>query len=113
MGSSPIHGITWREAVVGHRLQGDELEDWRITQSALGDGRGLIPQYQGRFGAYAISQFVVDLLLANCNMHSVELGSGESGCVVNAQLDDGRPLYIKLKMEDEMAVILSFHVSKH
>src|SRR5258707_600546 len=92
-------------------LQGDELEDWRITESALRDGRQILPHYQGHFGAYAINLFIVDLLRANLPMHAVELGSGETGCAMNTQLAAGRPLYIKLKMQDEIAVILSFHVS--
>jgi hypothetical protein len=94
-------------------LEGDEEEDWRITQSALNDGRQILPQYRGHFGAYAVNLFIVDQLRANVPMHAVTLGSGETACVMNTQLPDGRSLYIKLKMEDEMAVILSFHVSQH
>ncbi len=44
-------------------------------------------------------------------MHPVTLGSGETACVMNDA--DGQGLYIKLKIEDDLAVILSFHVSKH
>ena len=94
-------------------LQGDELDEWRITETALRDGRQLLPQYRGHFGAYAINLFVLDLLQANVPMHAVVLGSGDTGCAMNAQLPDGRPLYIKLTIQDEIAVILSFHVSIH
>ena len=94
-------------------LQGDEQDEWRITETALSDGRLLLPSYRGHFGAYAINLFILDLLRANFPMHSVILGSGDLGCVMNAQLSDGRPLYIKLTIQDEIAVILSFHVSIH
>jgi hypothetical protein len=94
-------------------LQGDELDEWRITETALRDGRQLLPQHRGHFGAYAINQFVLELLQANCPMHAVQLGSGGIGCVLNTQLPDGRSLYIKLTIQDEIAVILSFHVSIH
>jgi hypothetical protein len=94
-------------------LEGDELDEWRITETALNDGRLLLPSYRGHFGAYAINLFIVDLLQANFPMHSVVLGSGETGCVMNAHLPDGRPLYIKLTIADEIAVLLSFHVSIH
>jgi hypothetical protein len=93
-------------------LQGDELEEWRIVGSALYEGRKILPEYKGHFGAYAINVFIVDLLLADFPMHGVELGSRETGCVMNTDLD-GRPLYIKLKIEEEIAVILSFKISKH
>jgi hypothetical protein len=94
-------------------LQGDELEEWRITATALRDGRQILPHYQGHFGAYAINLFILDQLGGSLPMHAVELGSGEMGCVISAQLADGRPLYIKLKIQDDIAVILSFHVSVH
>ena len=94
-------------------LQGDELEEWRITESALRDGRRILPEHQGHFGAYAVHLFILDLLRANTPMHAVELGSGETGCVMNTRLPDGRSLYVKLTIQDEMAVILSFHVSIH
>lgn len=94
-------------------LQGDELEEWRITESALRDGQRILPEYQGHFGAYAVNLFILDLLRANTPMHAVELGSGETGCVMNTRLPDGRSLYVKLTLQDEMAVILSFHVSIH
>ncbi len=94
-------------------LQGDELEEWRITETALRDGRQILPEYQGHFGAYAVNLFLLDLLRANTPLHAVELGSGETGCVTNTHLPDGRSLYVKLTIQDEMAVILSFHVSIH
>ncbi len=46
-------------------------------------------------------------------MHAVELGSRETGCVINTRLPYERSLYIKLTIQDEIAVILSFHVSVH
>ncbi len=46
-------------------LQGDELEEWRITETALRDGRQILPEYQGHFGAYAVNLFVLDLFRAN------------------------------------------------
>jgi hypothetical protein len=94
-------------------LQGDELEEWRITETALRDGRQVLPEHRGHFGAYAINLYILDLLRANSPLHAVELGSGETGFVMNTQLTDGRPLYVKLKIQDEIAVILSFHVSMH
>ena len=94
-------------------LQGDELEEWRITETALRDGRRILPQYQGHFGAYAVNLFILDLLRSDAPMHAVELGSGETGCVLNSSLPDGRSLYIKLTIQDEIAVILSFHLSVH
>lgn len=94
-------------------LQGDELEDWRITETTLRDGRRILPEYQGHFGAYALNLFLLDLLSADTPMHAVELGSGETGCVMNTRLPDGRPLYIKLTIQDEIIVILSYHVSIH
>lgn len=94
-------------------LEGDELEEWRITESALRDGRRILPEYQGHFGAYAVNLFILDLLRANTPLHAVELGSAETGCVMNTRLPDGRSLYVKLAIQDEMAVILSFHVSIH
>lgn len=94
-------------------LEGDELEEWRITEAALRDGRRILPEYQGHFGAYAVTLFILDLLRANTPMHAVELGSGETGCVMNTRLPDGRSLYVKLTIQDEIAVILSFHVSIH
>ena len=94
-------------------LQGDEDEEWRITRSALGDGRLLLPSYKGHFGAYAINLFILDLLGADFPMHAVELGSGATGCVMSTQLADGRSLYIKLTIQDEIAVIRSFHESVH
>lgn len=39
-------------------LQGDELEEWRITETALRDGRRILPEYQGHFGAYAVNLFI-------------------------------------------------------
>jgi hypothetical protein len=94
-------------------LEGDEEEAWRITETALRDGRLILPSYRGHFGAYAINQFILDLLQGNFPMHAVELGSGGCGCVMNTHLADGRRLYIKLTIQDEVAVILSFHVSIH
>jgi hypothetical protein len=94
-------------------LQGDELEEWRITATALRDGRQILPNYQGHYGAYAVNLFILDQLRGSLPLRPVELGSGETGCVINAQLADGRPLYIKLKIQDDIAVILSFHVSVH
>lgn len=94
-------------------LQGDELEEWRITETALRDGRRILPEYQGHFGAYAVNLFILDLLRANTSLHAVELGSGETACVMNTHLPDGRSLYIKLAVQDEIAVILSFHMSIH
>ena len=44
-------------------------------------------------------------------MHEVKLGSGQPAFVMNNADEQG--LYIKLKIEDEMAAILSFHVSDH
>src|SRR5438132_1096597 len=73
-------------------LQGDAQDEWRITETALRDGRLLLPSYRGHFGAYAINLFILDLLRANFPMHSVVLGSGALGCVLNTQLADGRPL---------------------
>jgi hypothetical protein len=94
-------------------LEGDESDEWRITETALSDGRVILSQYRGHFGAYAINLFILDLLRGNHPIHAVVLGSGETGCAMNAHLADGRPLYIKLKIQDEIAVILSFHVSVH
>jgi hypothetical protein len=94
-------------------LEGDEDEEWRIAGSALNDGRRILPDYRGHFGAYAINLFILDLLRANFPMHQVILGSGKPAWVMNTHLTDGRPLYIKLTVEDEIAVILSFHVSVH
>jgi hypothetical protein len=94
-------------------LEGDEAEEWRITERALREGREILPNYQGHFGAYAINLYILDLLRANWPMHAVELGSGETGCVMNKPLADGRPLYIKLTIQDGIAVILSFHISIH
>ena len=91
-------------------LQGDELEEWRITETALQDGRRILPDYQGHFGAYALNLFRLDLLRANTCLHAVELGSGETGSVMNTRLPDGRSLYVKLTIQDEMAGILSFHI---
>lgn len=92
-------------------LAGEEEEDWRITLSALSDGRRLLPHYRGHWGAYAINLFLLDLLRSNFPMHPVELGSGQIGCVMNNA--DGKGLYIKVTIADGMAVILSFHISKH
>jgi hypothetical protein len=93
-------------------LQGDELEEWRITASALGDGRKILPEYQGHFGAYAINLFILNLLEEAYPMHQVELGSSETACVMNTELN-GRPLYIKIKIQDEILVIMSFKFSQH
>ncbi len=100
-------------AALRRLLEGDELDEWRITATALRDGRQILREYKCHFGAYAINLFILDLLHANCPMHAVELGSGETGWVINTHLSDGRPLYIKLKIADEIAVILSFHISIH
>ena len=94
-------------------LQGDELEEWRITETALRDGRRILPEYEGHFGAYAVNLFILELLRSDAPLHAVELGSGETGCVINTRLPDERSLYIKLTIQDEIAVILSFHVSVH
>jgi hypothetical protein len=94
-------------------LQGDEEETWRITETALRDGRLILASYRGHFGAYAINLFILDLLEGNYPMHAVELGSGGRGCVMNTRLADDRRLYIKLTIAEEVAVILSFHVSIH
>jgi len=102
-----------RQAEFIRLLQGDEEEQWRLTYPAMNEGRRILPNYQGHFGVYAVNLFILDLLQRNFPMHQVELGSGELGCVMNAQLDDGRPLYIKLKIEDEMIVVMSFHISIH
>src|SRR5882724_722986 len=69
-------------------LQGDELEEWRITQTALRDGRQILRRYKGHLDAYAINLFILDLLQANHPMHAAQLGSGETACVLNAQLPD-------------------------
>lgn len=92
-------------------LEGDEEEGWRITRPALEEGRRILPHYKGRFGAYAINLFIVERLHSGFPMHAVELGSGAQGCVMNNA--DGQGLYIKLTIESDIAVLLSFHRSKH
>lgn len=102
------------------RAYGDS-KDARGTRSLRGQSkrihppvaRQLLANYKGHYGAYAINLFVLDLLRGHVPLHAVELGSGETGCVMNAELPDGRPLYVKLTFQDEIAVILSFHVSIH
>lgn len=91
------------------------LEDveYSITETACGNGNEILRSHRGHLGECAIVEFILEKLHGNFPLHAVELGSGETGCVMNTQLPDGRPLYIKLKIENEEAVVLSFHVSKH
>jgi hypothetical protein len=91
-------------------LEGEE-ESWRITYSALNKGRQILPHFKGHFGAYAINLFILDRLRSGFPMHAVKLGSGGVGCVMNNA--DGQGLYIKVTIENDIAVILSFHRSKH
>lgn len=108
----PSEEVPRRELI--RLLQGEEEEPegWRITNSALAEGRRLIPSYLGHLGAYALQLYILNRLRDNlAAWHTVELGSGEPGyALTNA---DGKGLYIKLTIQDSMVVILSFHVSKH
>ncbi|MBY0523590.1 MAG: hypothetical protein K2R98_09325 [Gemmataceae bacterium] len=96
-------------------LEGEEEEagGWRIVYTALNQGRQLLPTYKNHYGAYAIQAFILDRLRDAFPMHPVELGSGETAWVMNNA--DGKGLYVKLTIaiEDDMAVVLSFHTSKH
>ena len=84
-------------------LEGAEAENWSITYSALQSGRKILPRHNGHFGAYAVNSFILNLLRTGFPMHEVKLGSGQPAFVMNNADEQG--LYIKLKIEDEMAAI--------
>src|SRR5437016_2233825 len=79
-GEDSLQGV---RAELMRLLEGEELEHWRITRTALESGRRVLPEYKGHFGAYAIRLFILDLLRANFPLHQVELGSGNQGLVMN------------------------------
>jgi hypothetical protein len=62
----------------------------------------------------AIIEFILDLLRKDFPFHEVDLGSGETGYVMNNA--NGKGLYIKVKIASdakEEVWVLSFHISQH
>jgi len=91
-----------------------KADDWQLTDSARKDAFPILRATGCLPTDAAVIEYIMDLLESNFPFHRVELGSGESGYVMNNV--DGRGLYIKVKIErgrtDEVWV-LSFHVSQH
>jgi len=93
-----------------------EADDWRVCDSVIQDRHPTLRGYTNQAGEAhrsecAVIEFILDRLRSNFPMHSVTLGSGEVACVMNNADEHG--LYIKVKIEDDLVVVLSFHVSDH
>jgi hypothetical protein len=86
-----------------------ENDEWTMTESARGDW---MRSYRRRFRTEcAVIDYILGLLRRGCRLNEPTLGSGEASWSMNNT--DGEGLYIKLKIYEERAVVLSFHLSKH
>jgi hypothetical protein len=88
-----------------------EAAECRITEKAEQEGRKILRQ-QGKVPTqWAVFDFALQLLKANFPLHAVPQGDppGCHGIGYEMRNTDGRGLYIKLKLENGKAWLISFH----
>ncbi|MCI0378495.1 MAG: hypothetical protein L0215_12875 [Gemmataceae bacterium] len=94
-----------------------ENDDWRITNKAERDGKEILSLVTGFASQFAIVEFVTDCLKQSEPMHEIQRGeppgSRSVGYVMNVCKRGMDDLYIELVIEDDLAWIISFHISKH
>jgi hypothetical protein len=96
-----------------------EQDEYLFTDTALHDGMRLA-RTLGDIGRGFPSQcglvdYIIEQLRLPFPLNEVPLGDppGSSGMAYSMNNTNGQGLYIKLKVEDDRVVILSFHASKH
>src|SRR5882724_11283940 len=87
-----------------------ENDDWKLTDRADAHGRAILAERGGHVTQYDIILFVLNLLKTNYPMHPVKLGEppGSGGLAYVMNNADKKGLYIKLKIEDGAAWVMSF-----
>jgi hypothetical protein len=98
-----------------------ESPNWEIVKSAREAARPILQDAGQRPSAWAIPDYITDLLRKGFPFHPIPLGEppGSAGVGYVMNNADGRGLYIKVKIERDRTdgvvgvVILSFHISKH
>ena len=85
--------------------------DYQIAGKAEAEGRRILKQSMEHPTQWAIVAFALDLLQSNFPLHAVPQGDppGSRGIGYEMRNADGRGLYIKLKLEDDQAWLISFH----
>jgi hypothetical protein len=86
-----------------------EADDFKFTKTARTDGYGL------GYTELSMVDLILDRLRAGFPLNEVQLGTppGSLGTGYSLTNVDGKGLYIKLKLVDDYALIMSFHTSKH
>jgi hypothetical protein len=96
-----------------------EQDEFIFTDTAFRDGMrlagSLADPKRGFPSQYGLVDYVVERLKDSFPLNEVPMGEppGSAGIAYSMTNTDGQGLYIKLKIEDDRVVILSFHVSKH
>ena len=89
-----------------------EQDEWRVATRALNDAKSILRNIGVPFPTeYAIIEKVLDLLKENHPMKAIGMGepqgvNGIAHVLKGGYLDD---LYIKIKIEDDRVIVLSFH----
>jgi hypothetical protein len=82
-------------------------DDWQITQRAEADGRALLQSVNAFASQYAVIDYVLNLLIAGCPMHSIQRGESPGsrgvGYVMNVTNAAFQNLYIELVIEEDAA----------
>jgi len=96
-----------------------ENNEYLFTDTALRDGmrlaRTLGDASRGFPSQCGLVDYIVEKLRLPFRLNEVPMGEppGSGGIAYSMTNANGQGLYIKLKVEDDQVVILSFHVSKH
>lgn len=88
-----------------------EAEECRLTDKAECEGRAYLKRSTRRPTQWDVHRFALAKLKANFPLHAVLQGDppGSNGIGYEMRNVDGEGLYIKLKIEDHKAWLISFH----
>jgi hypothetical protein len=88
------------------------VDEWRVTDRALKDSKAILREIGVPFPTeFAIIEKILELLESNHPLKAIGMGEpqgihGIAHVMKGGFLDD---LYIKLKIEDDVVFVLSFH----
>lgn len=100
-------------------LASGDPDDFTFTRTASRDGlllaREIAACRYGRPSEFGLVDYILGLLRSAQPLKAVPMGepAGSCGTAYAMTNVDGAGLYIKLKLEDDRVVVVSFHRTKH